>query len=235
MAQRTDESLGTAMTRRQLLRMIGLSAGGAAMYRAMSRLGLAAESPYAGPPRLGAAPRGSSVLVLGAGIAGMVAACELRKAGYRAQVLECTAGGGGRNWTVRRGDRYTKLGGHSGVSVWSGALHQGPWRLPYHHQGILSYCKLLGVPLEAFVQVNNNAWLHNRKAFGGKPQRFRAVKADHQGHVAELLGNATQGGKLDGQVTRADQEKLLASLRDWGALDKNHAYVKGERSNSRLD
>ena len=73
------------------------------------------------------------------------------------------------------------------------------------------------------MQVNNNAWRHNSNAFDGKPQRFRAVKADYQRHVAELLAKATQGGKLDGQVSRADQEKLLAALRQWGALDQNYA------------
>ncbi len=55
---------------------------------------------------------------------------------------------------------------------------------------MLSYCKRLGVALEPFVQVNYNAYLHSSKAFGGKPQRFRAVKADYQGHVAELLAKA---------------------------------------------
>lgn len=57
------------------------------------------------------------------------------------------------------------------------------------------------MPLEAFVQVNNNDWLHNSKAFDGKPQRFRTVKADYHGHVAELLAKATQGRRLDAQVT----------------------------------
>lgn len=33
-------------------------------------------------------------------------------------------------------------------------------------------------------------------------------------------------------VRGEDQEKLLASLREWGALDKNYAYVKGALSNS---
>ena len=61
------------MTRRQLLRTIGLGAGSAAMYQAMASLGLAAESTFTGTPKLGAAPPGASVLVLGAGIAGMVA------------------------------------------------------------------------------------------------------------------------------------------------------------------
>lgn len=69
--------------RRDLLRMIGATAGGAAMYQAMTSLGLATESPFRGTPPLHGAPRGASVLVLGAGIAGMVAAYELRQAGYQ--------------------------------------------------------------------------------------------------------------------------------------------------------
>jgi monoamine oxidase len=230
-----EGTTGMSMSRRQLLRMIGVGAGSAAMYQAMSSLGFAAESSYQGPPQLSGAPKGSSVLVLGAGIAGMVAAYELRKVGYQVQVLEYNARAGGRNWSLRGGDRYTELGGASQQCQFDPGLYinPGPWRLPYHHQGILSYCKLLGVPLEAFVQVNNHAWVHNSKAFGGKPQRFRAVKADYHGHVAELLAKATQGSKLDANVTREDQEKLLASLRHWGALDKNYAYVKGGLSNSR--
>ena len=39
------------MSRRELLRMIGVTAGSAAMYQAMSSLGFAAESPYRGPDR----------------------------------------------------------------------------------------------------------------------------------------------------------------------------------------
>ena len=42
-------------------------------------LGHAAESPYGGPIKLEGAPKGTSILVLGAGIAGLVGALELRK------------------------------------------------------------------------------------------------------------------------------------------------------------
>ena len=105
------EKSATAISRRRLLTMIGLSAGGTAMYQAMHSLGFAAESRFQGPIRLSAAPKGASVLVLGAGIAGMVAAYELRNAGYKVQVLEYNARAGGRNWTLRGGDRYTELGG----------------------------------------------------------------------------------------------------------------------------
>ena len=64
-----DDTRHGGMTRRQLLGMIGMSAGSAAMYQAMTSLGFAAETPFNGVPKLGAAPKGASVLVLGAGIA----------------------------------------------------------------------------------------------------------------------------------------------------------------------
>jgi monoamine oxidase len=215
--------------------MIGLTAGNAAMYQAMSSLGFAADSTYTGPINLKGAPKGASVLVLGAGLAGMVAAYELRSAGYQVQVLEYNSRPGGRNWTLRSGDRYTELGGFTQECQFDKDqyFNPGPWRLPYHHRGILSYCKKLNVPLEPFVQVNYNAYLHARKGFGGKPQRYREVKADYQGHVAELLAKATRQNALDQQVSVEDREKLLESLRDWGALDKNFQYVSSLRTNER--
>jgi monoamine oxidase len=230
-----EGAAGAPLTRRELLSMIGMSAGGAAMYQAMSSLGLAADSGYKGPVQLSGAPAGAKVLVLGAGIAGLVAAYELRKAGYQVQVLEYNARPGGRNWTLRGGDRYTELGGFTQECKFDPGLYinPGPWRLPYHHRGMLDYCKVLGVQLEPFVQTNYNAYLHSSRAFGGKPQRFRTLKADYQGYVAELLAKVVQTKKLDAAVSAEDQERLLESLRWWGALDKNLAYVAGPMSNDR--
>jgi len=215
--------------------MIGTVAGSATMYQAMSSLGLAADSPYQGPIDLHGAPRGASVLVLGAGVAGMTAAIELRDAGYKVNVLEYNARAGGRNWTLRGGDRYTELGGLTQECHFDKDLYinPGPWRIPYHHRGILSYAKRLGVPLEPFFQVNYNAYLHSSKAFGGKPQRFREVKADYQGHVAELLAKATRQSELDAAVSTEDREKLLESLRHWGALDKNYSYTSSDAASVR--
>ena len=229
------EKSGTALSRRQLLTMIGVSAGATAMYQAMHSLGFAAESKFQGPIRLSAAPKGASVLVLGAGIAGLVAAYELRNAGYQVQVLEYNPRAGGRNWTLRGGDRYTELGGETQECRFDPDLYinPGPWRLPYHHRGMLSYCKRLGVALEPFVQINHNAYLHSRKAFGGKPQRLRAVQADYDGHVAELLAKATRNHALDADVTAEDQAILLSSLRSSGALDSNYRFVKGPDSSER--
>ena len=215
--------------------MIGATAGAAAMYQAMTGLGFAAESPYRGPIDLQGAPRGASVLILGAGIAGLTAAYELRNAGYQVQVLEYNNRAGGRNWSLRGGDTYTELGGATQNCEFDKDLYvnPGPWRIPYHHRGMLAYCRRLGVPLEAFVQVNYNAYLHNSRGFGGKPRRYREIKADYQGHVAELLAKATRQSALDSTVTREDRDKLLESLREWGALDRNYAYVAGHSSSER--
>src|SRR6266481_5016967 len=229
-----DES-GTSISRRRLLSMIGRAAGSTAMYQAMHSLGFAAETKFTRPIQLSAAPKGASVLVLGAGIAGLVAAYELRNAGYKVQVLEYNARPGGRNWSLRGGDRYTELGGLTQRCEFDKDLYinPGPWRIPYHHHGMMHYAKRLGIALEPFFQVNYNAYLHSSQAFGGKPQRFREVKADYQGHVAELLAKATRQNSLDASVTKEDQEILLESLREWGALDKNFAYVAGDAVSDR--
>ena len=215
-----------AVTRRQLLSMIGRTAGGAMMYQAMTSLGLAGESAFRGPPALDGAKPGTSVLVLGAGVAGLVAALELRNAGYRVRVLEYDVRAGGRAWTVRGGDRYVELGGAVQQCEFADGeyFNPGPWRIPYHHRAVLSYAHRFGVALEPFVQVNYNALVHSSRAFGGRPQRYRHVQSDFQGHVAELLGKATSQGALDDSLSVEDRQKLLEGLRHWGALDRTLRY-----------
>src|SRR3954464_11429176 len=73
-------------TRRQLLTAIGMMGGTAALYQAMTTMGHAAETQFKGPPDLSGG-HGATVLVLGAGLAGMLAAYELNKAGYKVRVL----------------------------------------------------------------------------------------------------------------------------------------------------
>jgi monoamine oxidase len=216
----------TIPSRRDLLSLVGSVAGSAAMYHAMTSMGFASESNYEGPIKLSGDPKGASVLVLGAGLAGMTAALELRAAGYKVRVLEFNSRPGGRNWTIRGGDRFTELGGATQTCGFEEGLYlnPGPWRIPYHHRALLDYCKRLGVALEPFIQLNHNALLHASNAFAGKPQRIRDIKADFQGHVSELLAKVTQQSKLDEAVSVEDREILLQALRSWGALDKNYAY-----------
>jgi len=212
--------------RRDLLSLIGAMAGSAAMYHAMTSLGFASESTYKGPVKLQGDPKGASVLILGAGLAGMTAALELRKAGYKVQILEFNSRAGGRNWTLRGGDSFTELGGFKQTCEFEQGLYinPGPWRIPYHHRALLDYCRRLGVALEPFLQLNHNAYLHASRAFDGKPQRFRAIKADFQGQVSELLAKVTQQGKLDEAVSKEDREILLQALQSWGALDRDYKY-----------
>ena len=61
------------VSRRDLLSLVGAVAGSAAMYQAMTSLGFAAETNYQGPIKLSGDAKGASVLILGAGLAGMTA------------------------------------------------------------------------------------------------------------------------------------------------------------------
>src|SRR3979411_291564 len=214
------------VSRRDLLSLIGAVSGSAAMYHAMTSLGFASDSGYKGPIKLEGDPKGASVLILGAGLAGMTAALELRQAGSQVRILEFTSRAGGRNWTLRGGDSFTELGGFKQTCEFEQGLYinPGPWRIPYHHRALLDYCKRLGVVLEPFIQLNHNALLHGTRAFAGVPQRIRDIKADFQGQISELLAKAAQQGKLDEAVSKEDREMLMQALRSWGALDGNYAY-----------
>lgn len=216
------------MSRRALLGWIGKTAGASAMYQAMTSLGFAAESSHPDKLKLGGAKKSATVLVLGAGLAGMTSAYELRKAGYKVKVLEFNARAGGRCWTLRGGDTYTELGGETQQCQFAEGnyINPGPWRVPYHHHHVMSYINEFNIAIEPFIQVNYNALVHSTKAFGGKPQRYREVQADYQGYAAELLGKALNQNALDDALTLEDREKLFESLRHWGALTNKGDYKK---------
>jgi monoamine oxidase len=217
---------GSKTTRRELLTAIGMMGGAAALYQAMTTMGHAAETQFNGPPNLSGARKGSTVVVLGAGLAGMVAAYELTKAGYSVRVLEYQNRAGGRNWSLYGGDTYTDIGGATQhVAFQPGNyLNPGPWRIPHHHRTLLHYCKLFNVALEPFIQFNHNAYVHSTEAFGGKPVHYRQAAADFEGNVAELLAKAIDQKALDADLTQDDREKLLEALREWGMLDKDMKY-----------
>jgi monoamine oxidase len=220
------------LSRRNLFALIGVAAGGATMYQAMTSLGFAAPSPYSGPIRLEGDPKGASVIILGAGLAGMTAAFELGRAGYKVQVLEYNNRAGGRNWSIRGGDSFTELGGAIQHCAFDAGLYlnPGPWRIPYHHHAILDYCRRFGVALEPFIQLNHNAYLHAVNAFDGRPQRIRHIRADFEGGISELLAKAANKGALDDAVSREDKEILLEALRAHGGLDKDFRYAVGDAS-----
>ncbi len=221
------------LSRRSLIHLVGKAGGVGAAYHTMAAMGLlAVPQAYAGPPALPPG-RGRRVVIIGAGIAGMVLAYELRNAGYRPLVLEARSRPGGRNWTLRAGDTVTETGSTQRVS-WDRDEHiyfnPGPARLPYHHEGILSYCRTLGVPLEVLCNDNRAALMQDDRAFDGARLLNRRVVNDVRGYVAELAAKAVDKDLLTQPVSPDDKDRLRAMLRNFGALDKDLAYRGSSRA-----
>ncbi|GII79427.1 monoamine oxidase [Sphaerisporangium rufum] len=247
-----------ALTRRSLLVGIGAAGGAGAMYAAMGVLGLApTERTAPVPPASGAAPtpfvpprrsdftlRGdgapASVLVLGAGVAGLAVAYELGKAGYHCTVLEARDRVGGRSLTLRGGDVLEETaapGGGAGarqrVTFGEGTyFNAGPARIA-QWMVTLDYCRELGVPLEVFVNANSSAYVLTEGMKG--PVRVRTARADAYGYISELLAKATDEGALDARLTAADKERLLDFLTHFGDIGGSLAYTGGERRGFRVD
>ena len=92
-----ERSSHPQLTRRRLINLVGRAGGVAAAYSTMAAMGLlAAPAAHARAPVLARnSGRGTRVIILGAGIAGMTAAYELGKAGYDCVILEARARAGG--------------------------------------------------------------------------------------------------------------------------------------------
>jgi len=214
-----------ALTRRILLEQIGRVAGIGATYMAMETLGLAIPTP-AGAENFRLRPAGGnvrSVVILGAGIAGLVSAYELQRAGYHVTVLEARDRIGGRAWSVRNGDRIVQDGRPDQIATFDPGLYfnAGPARLPSTHRVILGYARRFGVQLEPFINMNRNAgW-----DFGGKVYPERRRVEDLRGHIAELLAKAIDARALDGQVSKDELAALRQFLVPYGSLDPKGKYV----------
>ena len=221
------------MTKRQFLQSVGAVSGVAAMYRSMNALGMASPAtarpgPFELSPALG---EGTSVVILGAGVSGLVAAYELSKAGYDCTILEATGRAGGRNLTARSGDVIDEEDSRQWVDFDAEDhlyANLGPARIPYHHTTILGYCRDFGVDLEVFTNDNRAAFFHNRDGFDG-PVVARQVITDTRGYIAELLAKAVNRNALDSELTGEDKEMILDLLRSYGDLDPDDLYVGSSR------
>ena len=150
-----------SVTRRNFITRVAQAGGYGAAFSTMQALGLLAEPAERS---LGNLPRdlgkGKTVVILGAGIAGMVAAYELRKAGFQCTLLEARERPGGRNWTIRKGSAIEFTDGSVQHCDWKEGLYMnaGPARIPSIHRTMLGYCEELGIPLE--VEINSSRSSH---------------------------------------------------------------------------
>src|SRR5947209_19318643 len=119
------------MNRRKFLRQSALAAGALAA----SRLGRLALPPSV-VAQVGVTRK--RVIVVGAGLAGLVAAYELTQAGHDVTLLEASTRPGGRIWTLRE--------------PFSDGLYAeaGAGRIPETHDLTIKYVKLFGLELDPF-------------------------------------------------------------------------------------
>ena len=221
-----------AVSRREFLHRVGRAGGYGAAFLVMRGMGLMEAQTAPAEPAAPGVGKGVKVVILGAGIAGLVAAYELQALGYECTVLESRQRPGGRNWTVRGGDRVTFLDGATQNCTWDEGNYQnfGPGRLPSVHKTMLGYCQKLGVPLQVEVNMTRSAYLQNDSVNGGKPMVLRQVENDTRGHVSELLEKAINQGLLDQDISKEDRARMLDFLRTYGPLDDAGKYAGSDRA-----
>ena len=222
------------MTRRELIWRAAQAGGYGAAFVLMRSMDLVASpqapaTPFQLAPNTG---RGTKVAIIGAGVAGLIAAYEMRRSGFDCTVLEARTRPGGRNWTIRRGDKVEFADGTAQQCAFDEGqyFNAGAARIPAIHRTILGYCRELGVPVEVLVNSTRATLLQSDHAFGGRPVEQRQAINDTRGHVAELLAKAIRRGALDEEVTRADRERMLAFLQTYGDLSSDFLYKGSSRA-----
>jgi monoamine oxidase len=161
------------------------------------------------------------VLVIGAGMAGLVAAHELRRQGHEPIVLEAQNRVGGRIYTLRSFA--------PGLYAEAGAM-----RIPAAHTLTLEYCRQFDLPMRPFITGNPQGLVHiagvrmTAAEAGASPERLPFQLAEHErGRSAddlwleatrEIREMIEQAGDEAWQeiVLRYDQFSLYEFLRDRG-------------------
>jgi monoamine oxidase len=219
------------MTRREFIWNVA-RAGGSAV-AAMSALGLRAPAPSTPLPDRKGDGGDQHVLILGAGVAGLAAAYELQKFGYRCTVLEARDRPGGRCWTVRGGDTSDEVDGPTQTAAFDDGqyMNAGPARIPQHHTATMDYCRELGIELEVFINDNESAYyyIEGDGALADRRVRAREVEADLHGYTSELLAKSIKQDQLDTPLTAEDEERLLRYLRERGGLSEDLLYDGSSR------
>jgi monoamine oxidase len=223
-----------SLTRRQFLMRAGQAGGYGTAFVLMQSLGLLPLPEAAAqtePLRL-VDGKGTRVVILGGGIAGLVAAYELGKAGWSCTILEARHRPGGRNWSIRNGTQIDFTDGTRQTCSFEEGhyFNAGPARLPSTHHTMLGYCHELGVALEVEVNSSRSALMQADKLNGGVAVPERRVFNDTRGHISELLAKCVRKGALDEEFTAEDRERMIEFLVQYGDLNPDLLFRGTDRS-----
>ena len=234
MSNKLNELLNTSSgeSRRDFLVKAMMVGGSGFLLTSMKAWGMDIASSQKVPPQLQGSGRGKTVVILGAGLAGMTAAYELGKLGYTCKLIEARAFAGGRCQTARKGSTLEELGGAKQTCDFDRGqyINIGPWRIPFNHHSTLHYTSEFGIPLEMFNNDNDAAYVYSENAKGPLAKRrlrMFEVKADMRGYVDELLAKTLQSGQMDQQVTADDKRLLIDYLANEGYLSKKDLSYRG--------
>ena len=222
-----------SLTRRVFIQRIAEAGGYAAAFSTMQALGLMPAVGVSALPQLASDfGKGKKVIILGAGIAGLTAAYELRKAGFDCTILEARSRPGGRSWSVRNGSKVEFTDGTVQECTWQdgGYLNAGPARIPSIHTHLLGYCKELNVPLEVEINASRSALMQSPLLNKGVPVAQRQVIHDTRGYLAELLSKSIHKHTLDDDLSKEDLVRLDDFLKGFGDLDASGKYAGTTRA-----
>lgn len=200
--------------RRELLQWMGAST---------ALLGINAHAQSANPPK--------TIVVLGAGLAGLCAAYELRKRGHRVLILEAQTRPGGRVLTVRDG---------ASQGQW---IEMGATRIPDSHALTLQYVQHFKLPLREFRTEAPSLYVLRGKSFVHRdgdpwpdwlnlPSSERYAPADELLLRYEGLERMThpQTSQWPGGLhTQEDQYTLAAWLRKNGLSEDGLALTEANQ------
>ena len=231
----TDNSQPSGMTKRSFLQSVGMIGGTAAVMTALQGWEMGFASEMDRPPEMSTDGEGKKVIILGAGLAGMVLAFEMAKKGYKTQIIEALDYAGGRCVSARKGSVIEEVGSEKQVCNFQDGnyVNYGPWRIPAEHKSTIYYCRTLGVPLEVMVNKTGKSYYYyeNKEGpFKGVPIRQEHADIDFKGYSTELLAKVADQGALDQLISQEDKEMLLTHLKRSGLIDSKEFNYRANRA-----